>query len=249
MEKHSEKPSSQLSGDRLRILLDRGGVSPKAFADQLEITPQALNNWFTRGIPAARVQDVATALGVTRALLMGGTDLTDGIEVTLGPWKDASAAVRADTTVADFPRTVLKIPIYERKKLTKIYAEHAAWDQYLHIERNWLLRQGFGDKVVSDLHIFQAVGDHMAPTINDGDLMLAERLGKLGGDTMSKWQGDGIYTYIHFGTYSFRRVQLLGRHNAALLLNDNEAYRDQEVNITELALSYRVLMVLNCRQL
>lgn len=249
MEKHSEKPSSQLSGERLRALLDRGGVSPKAFADQLEITPQALNNWFTRGIPAARIQDVATALGVTRALLLGGTDLTDGVEVTLGPWKDSSTVVRADTTVADYPRAVLRIPIYERKQLTKIHGEFGACGQHLNIERNWLLRQGFSDKIVSDLHIYQAVGDHMAPTISDGDLMLAEHLGNLGGDTMSKWQGDGVYTYFHFGAHSFRRVQLLGRNNAALLLSDNKAYRDQEVNVTELALSSRVLLVLNCRQL
>lgn len=249
MEKHSEKSSFQPSGDRLRALLDRGGVSPKAFADQLEITPQALNNWFTRGIPAARVQDVATALGVSRALLLGGADLTDGIEVILGPWKDGGAAVRGDATVATYPRAVLQIPIYERSRLTKLPYESGFRNQHLHIERNWLLRQGFGDKIVSDLHIYQAVGDHMAPTINDGDLMLTESLGHLGADNMAKWQGDGVYTYLHFGTHSFRRVQLLGRNNAALLLSDNKTYRDQEVNVTELGLMTRVLMVMNCRQL
>lgn len=44
--------TTENSGDRLRQLMIDRGLTPKMLADQLNVTPQVLNNWFKRGLPA-----------------------------------------------------------------------------------------------------------------------------------------------------------------------------------------------------
>ena len=60
------------SGDRLRALLLECHLTPSDFAAQRGVTPQHVNNWFTRGIPLARLDEIAELFCVQRHWLLSG---------------------------------------------------------------------------------------------------------------------------------------------------------------------------------
>jgi phage repressor protein C with HTH and peptisase S24 domain len=60
------------SGDRLRVLLRECHLSATDFAANRKVTPQHVNNWFKRGIPMARIEEVAELLSVNGRWLRTG---------------------------------------------------------------------------------------------------------------------------------------------------------------------------------
>ena len=60
------------SGDRLRVLLRECHLSATDFAANRKVTPQHVNNWFKRGIPMARMEEVAELLSVNVRWLRSG---------------------------------------------------------------------------------------------------------------------------------------------------------------------------------
>jgi hypothetical protein len=60
------------SGDRLKALLRECGLTPAEFAAQRRVTSQHINNWFTRGIPIARLDEMAELFCVQRRWLQTG---------------------------------------------------------------------------------------------------------------------------------------------------------------------------------
>lgn len=60
------------SGDRLRALLLECHLTPSDFAAQRGVTPQHVNNWFTRGVPLARLDEIADLFCVQRRWLLSG---------------------------------------------------------------------------------------------------------------------------------------------------------------------------------
>ncbi|WPO99463.1 S24 family peptidase [Pseudomonas sp. HR96] len=60
------------SGDRLKHLLFECDLRPADFAAHRNLTPQHIYNWFTRGVPAARLDEIATLLSVRAYWLRTG---------------------------------------------------------------------------------------------------------------------------------------------------------------------------------
>lgn len=60
------------SGDRLRVLLRECYLSATDFAANRNMTPQHVNNWFKRGIPIGRIDEVANLLSVNAEWLRTG---------------------------------------------------------------------------------------------------------------------------------------------------------------------------------
>lgn len=60
------------SGDRLKALLRECGLTPSEFAAQRRVSSQHINNWFTRGIPIARLDEMAELFCVQRRWLLTG---------------------------------------------------------------------------------------------------------------------------------------------------------------------------------
>lgn len=60
------------SGDRLRTLLREVHLSASDFAKNRDVTPQHVNNWFKRGVPMARLDEIAELLSVTSRWLRTG---------------------------------------------------------------------------------------------------------------------------------------------------------------------------------
>ncbi|MCG6541729.1 helix-turn-helix transcriptional regulator [Pseudomonas sp. KSR10] len=61
------------SGNRLRELLDQRGIAYKDFAENLGVESQHVNHWFKRGIPKARIFQIADNLKVSPRWLAEGT--------------------------------------------------------------------------------------------------------------------------------------------------------------------------------
>lgn len=60
------------SGDRLKALLHECGLTPSDFAAQRSVTPQHVNNWLKRGVPLARLDEMADLFCVHRRWLRTG---------------------------------------------------------------------------------------------------------------------------------------------------------------------------------
>ncbi|WP_110969063.1 LexA family transcriptional regulator [Pseudomonas huaxiensis] len=60
------------SGDRLKALLNECNLSASDFAAQRKVTPQHVNNWFHRGVPQARLDEIAELLCVRSKWLRTG---------------------------------------------------------------------------------------------------------------------------------------------------------------------------------
>jgi hypothetical protein len=66
------QPPTLHSGHRLRLVLNTYGIPPTAFAEWMHVSPQCLNNWFSRGLPVDRVEKLATTLSVSKVWLETG---------------------------------------------------------------------------------------------------------------------------------------------------------------------------------
>ena len=64
--------SMNTSGDRLRLLLRECHLSASDFAANRRVTPQHVNNWFKRGIPMARLDEISELLCVNSRWLRTG---------------------------------------------------------------------------------------------------------------------------------------------------------------------------------
>lgn len=56
--------SAEGSGVRLRVLLTACKIAPMDFAQFTKVSPQRLNNWFSRGIPHSQLDRIARQLSV-----------------------------------------------------------------------------------------------------------------------------------------------------------------------------------------
>ena len=59
-------------GQRLRATLEDYAISSASFAEVLEVSPQCLANWCARGVPQARLPQLARLLSVSERWLATG---------------------------------------------------------------------------------------------------------------------------------------------------------------------------------
>ena len=67
-----QRRNQRASGRRLRALLGELGISPMAFSEFVGISPQCLTNWFARGLPRQRLDEMARLLSVSPVWLAMG---------------------------------------------------------------------------------------------------------------------------------------------------------------------------------
>jgi phage repressor protein C with HTH and peptisase S24 domain len=70
--------TNEHSGERLRKFLNDRGLTAKQAAETLEVSPQTLNNWFNRGLPARAIYQAALKLFVDQHWLTTGRAHSSG---------------------------------------------------------------------------------------------------------------------------------------------------------------------------
>lgn len=165
------------SGQRLRDHLDRHGISYAEFAKRMGVDPQHVNNWFKRGVPKARIFEVADELKIDPRELAEGTPQAPadkarpGIsnEVTplepLHPW-DSNTPLDPDE---------VEVPLYKEVEIAAgsgRTAVRAIEGRKLRFSYATLRQAG-----VDPANAFCATvsGDSMAPLINHGATIGVDR--------------------------------------------------------------------------
>lgn len=85
------------SGDRLRLLLREVHLSASDFAKNRDVTPQHVNNWFKRGVPAARLNEIAETLSVNSKWLHKGEGPKHPIPYPTNKTESPVATTREDS--------------------------------------------------------------------------------------------------------------------------------------------------------
>ena len=98
------------SGDRLKTLLRECHLSASEFAANRRVTPQHVNNWFKRGIPMARLDEIAELLCVNSRWLRTGEGVKHPSIPGLTPNVPKTAI--AGTHAADFTASDIAVPFY-----------------------------------------------------------------------------------------------------------------------------------------
>ena len=98
------------SGDRLKSLLRECHLSASDFAANRRVTPQHVNNWFKRGIPMARLDEIAELLCVNSRWLRTGEGVKHPSVSGLSP--NASKTTTAACHDADVPVSDIAVPFY-----------------------------------------------------------------------------------------------------------------------------------------
>ncbi|MCI8211693.1 transcriptional regulator [Pseudomonas sp. S25] len=159
------------SGDRLRALLRECHLSATDFAANRKVTPQHVNNWFKRGIPMARLDEVAELLTVNARWLRTGDGPKhpcDSANENNGGDSDARPHSSRSSLRSD-----VEVPVYKE-------TESDAGDT--------LITEAPGKKIRLPLHVLQSmniniesaiciamVGNSMADKIQDGSLLGIDR--------------------------------------------------------------------------
>jgi len=161
------------SGDRLRALLRECHLSATDFAANRKVTPQHVNNWFKRGIPMARMAEVAELLTVNERWLRSG----DGPKHpgdTIDDTKDGGTSV-AVRTEADLTAEDVQVPLFKEIESANGLGQT-------------IIAEAPGRKVRLPLRTLQAmsidpanavcapmVGNSMAEKIQDGSIIGIDR--------------------------------------------------------------------------
>ncbi|MBD8599092.1 LexA family transcriptional regulator [Pseudomonas sp. CFBP 8772] len=158
------------SGDRLRGLLRECHLSATDFAANRKVTPQHVNNWFKRGIPMARIEEVAELLSVNARWLRSG-------EGPKHPGHDRDTGQKAETQPPRPERNVreeLEMPVYTELE-TQSSGRTAVGEIHNHKVR---LSRRVLETMDVELHnaiCVAMVGNSMADKIQDGSLIGIDR--------------------------------------------------------------------------
>ena len=159
------------SGDRLRALLRECHLSATDFAANRKVTPQHVNNWFKRGIPMARLDEVAELLTVNARWLRTGEGPKhpcDSANENNGGDSGASRHSNRSSLRSD-----VEVPVYKE-------TESDTGDT--------LIAEAPGKKIRLPLHVLQSmninienaicvamIGNSMADKIQDGSVLGIDR--------------------------------------------------------------------------
>lgn len=71
------------SGPRFKALLEEANITTTGFAEFLDAVPQKVHNWYTRGVPAHCMEEVARKLSVNSEWLKTGEGPKDARHLRL----------------------------------------------------------------------------------------------------------------------------------------------------------------------
>jgi phage repressor protein C with HTH and peptisase S24 domain len=206
---------------RLRLIMQQFG-SVADLARAVGVSDNAIYKWVSgRGQPGMiSLVNLAKAAGVSVEWLATG-------QGTPAKGKREAPAVSEPAEFVTMARNIL------RAGANRSSIQSSQIVDYLSFRNDWLHRVINTDP--RSLVLVEAVGDAMAPTIDEGDLVLADL-------RESRFRHDGIYVFRTGGTLSIKRIQ---RQSDGMLLvrGDNAAYEPSTAKPDELSTIGRVLWI------
>lgn len=218
------------SGDRLRQLMLERGLTPKALASQLNVTPQVLNNWFKRGLPARAAFLAAREFQVSVEWLETGTVSFDGPPAPYVPPSNATMIGPIDVWDDDTPLDDDEVEIPFLKEV-----ELSAGSGRTAVQRSSTRKLRFGKMTLRNQGVQpdQAVcvtvhGNSMEPVLPDGSTV--------GVDLSSTMVRDGkMYAVNHDGELRVKTLYRIPGGGIRMRSFNVDEHRDEEYTAQELA--------------
>ncbi|KAB0481179.1 LexA family transcriptional regulator [Pseudomonas reinekei] len=210
-------------GPRFKMLLEEANITTTAFAEFLNIPkPQNVHNWYTRGVPHYRMEEVAKKLSVNVKWLKIGEGPKDAMELRLlddsGNTFDAQAMRGAYRVIE--PNDV-ELPFYKEVAITPGELKtHVIRDPEQSIR---MLRSDLDSLEINhaDAICTRMIGNSMAEKIEDGSLLAIDR-------GLTQIVDGEIYAIEHDGML---RIKYLHRvpGNALRMRSHNSAEHPDEI--------------------
>ncbi|MCO8162949.1 helix-turn-helix transcriptional regulator [Pseudomonas sp. 21LCFQ010] len=206
------------SGDRLRTLLRECHLSATDFAANRRVTPQHVNNWFKRGIPMARLDEVAELLSVSPRWLRTGegpkhptepANESDGGEPTPGP---------APASLAD-----VEIQVFQQAEAGQHVLSEVA-GRKIRLPRHTLDELNIHPK---DAMCLSMNGNSMADRLHNGSLLGIDR------NTTQVIDGE-MYALEHGGLLRIRYLYRLPNGGLRLRSHNNHEYPDESFSAEQI---------------
>jgi phage repressor protein C with HTH and peptisase S24 domain len=210
-------------GARFKMLLEEANITTTGFAEFLKISkPQNVHNWYTRGVPDYRMEDVARRLSVYSQWLKTGEGPKDTTEIRLlddsGNAYDAQA-IRGSYRVIE-PLDI-ELPFYKETAITP-----GSDKNHIVIDPGQSIRLPRADLDSLEINHADAIcvrmiGNSMAERIEDGSIVAIDR-------GLTQIVDGEIYAVEHDGML---RIKYLNRvpGNAIRMRSHNSAKYPDEV--------------------
>ncbi|WP_248800076.1 helix-turn-helix transcriptional regulator [Pseudomonas sp. MWU13-2105] len=230
------------SGDRLRALLRECHLSASDFAANRQVTPQHVNNWFKRGIPMARLDEIAELLCVNSRWLRTG----DGAKHPCGSAAEAEGErehlpahdqepYSARDDLAATERNDVQVPLYKETP-----AAHGSSQTQVAIMPGRKVRLPYRILQAMGVEPDQAIcapmtGNSMAEKIQDGSTIAIDR-------SLTQVVDGEMYALEHDGMLRVKYVYRLPAGALRLRSHNSAEYPDEVFSAEQLeAQSVRIL--------
>lgn len=193
-----------------RLILERG-LTYQAIADAVGVTKPAVAYWAKGNLPAGqKLEALCEYLGVHPSFLQYGTTEIPAVSTVIDDDTVSIPVLNIDGSCGHGAIA----PIAEVVKLVQV-------------AKSWIFARSAGANLNS-LHIINAYGDSMAPSIKDGDFVIVDT-------SKTEIRGNGVYA-VQYGDNTFiKRVQVR-IDGSVSLISDNPKYETETVNRDDLSM-------------
>lgn len=210
------------SGDRLRTLLRECHLSATDFAANRKVTPQHVNNWFKRGIPMARLEEVAELLTVNARWLRSG----EGPKHPTEPANENSSGALPGTPIQGRSAVAPDVEI-------QVFKEAESGQNTLIEVPGQKIRLALKMLHSMDIEPKQAIcvrmtGNSMADRLEDGSLLAVDR------GTTQVIDGE-MYALEHGGLLRIRYLYRLPSGGLRLRSHNSHEYPDESFSAEQIA--------------
>ena len=209
------------SGPRFKALLEAANITTTGFAEFLDTAPQNVHNWYSRGVPAHCMEEVARKLSVNSDWLKTGEGLKDARHLRLlddsGNTFDAQAIRGVYTVVEPID---IELPFYKEvitapgSNKTHVIEDR---EQCLRLPRSHLdfLEINHTDAIGAAM-----IGNSMAEKIDDGSTLAIDR-------GLTQIVDGEIYAIEHDGMLRIKYLHRLPSNSLRLRSHNRADYPDE----------------------
>jgi phage repressor protein C with HTH and peptisase S24 domain len=210
------------SGPRFKALLEKAKITTTGFAAFFDTEAQNIHNWYTRGVPAYRMEEVSRLLSVNSHWLKTGEGPEDAKNLRLldesGNTFDAQA-IRGIYTVIE--PTDVELPLYKETPIAPgSYKTHIVEDtgQFIRLPKSHLDSLEINHADAIGIHM---LGNSMGARIEDGSTLAIDR-------GLTKVIDGEIYAIDHDGMLRIKYLHRMPGH-ALRLRSYNKTEHPDEV--------------------
>lgn len=223
-----------------------GEMRTKDFAEQHDLDAsylsQILNGHRGMGEKAARKMEIK--IGLPDGTLVNPSQEGLGAEGNTNQGKESNVIAADFSSKGKLKDGELSIPQYNVRGALghgQVPADYIETIRHVTVHESLLSGRGISFSKAENLAIITGFGQSMEGTINDGDPLIVDR-------GINQFIGDGIYVLTWDGLLYVKRLQ---KHSPTHfdMISDNPRHKDQTINIADVTIHARVLLVWNAKKL